>query len=183
MLTDTDEESPQLRLRRYWPHEFTKRRKFDRQAENGPYLEWLSVVESFDDSDEDNHDSNHSSDVEDEASEWISDQPTYDEEEDEPSNQSSVRRFMKGLAGEENTLSYPDQIEVVASFCEQARNKSVETNTMGRGTKSVAILDDRTTSATNRSDTFPVKQRHQCQPYLGPLTAQQLREELSKKVV
>jgi hypothetical protein len=179
MLTDTHEESPERPLRRYWPHEFTKRRKFDRQAENTPYLEWLSgFFESFDDSDGDNDDSDHSSKIEDEASEWISNHPTYDEEEDEASNVSNVRRFMFGLDGEEDP-----QFEVVASFCERACNKRVATDTVGRDTKSVALLDDRTTSATNRSGTFPVKQGDQRWPYLGPLTAQQLREKLSKKVV
>jgi hypothetical protein len=138
----------------------------------------------LDDNDEDDDDdeSDHSSDDEDEASEWISDQPTYGEKEDEASNQSNVRRFMKGL-GEKDTLSYPDQIEVVVSFCEQACNKVVETDNVGRDTKSVALLDDRTRGATNRSDTFPVKQGQQSRQYMGPLTAQQLREELSKKVI
>jgi hypothetical protein len=182
MLTGTHEESPERPLRRYWPHEFTKRRRFNSQAENRPYLEWLSV-ESFDDSEEENDDSDHSIDVEDDASEWISDQPTYDEEEDGANNQSNVRRFMKGVAGEEDTLSYPDQVEVVASFCEQDCNKGVKTNTVGRDTKSVVLLHDRTTSAASKSGTFHVKQGHRCLPYLGPLTAQQLREELSKKVV
>jgi len=159
-LTDTHEA-----LRRYWPQEFTKRRKFDLQAENRPYLEWLSeLFESFDDCDEDNDDSDHSSEV---------------EEEDEASNQSIVRRFMIGM--DEDNLSYPDQLEVVASFCEQACNKGVRPNKVRRGT--VALLDDSTTSAVSKSDTFPMKQGHRCRPYPGPMTAQQLREELSNEVI
>jgi hypothetical protein len=184
MLTDTHEDPPQWSLRRYWPQEFTKCRKFNRQAENTPYLKWLSdVSESFDDHDEDNDDSDQSNDIDDEASKWISDQPTFVEEEGEASSQSIVSRFMKGTVRGEATIQYPDQIEVVTSFCEQACNKGVETNKVRRDTNSVALLDDSTTSAARKNDTFSMEQGHRCRPYPVLLTAQQLREELSKEVI
>jgi TPP-dependent indolepyruvate ferredoxin oxidoreductase alpha subunit len=74
---------------------------------------------------------------------------------------------MKGAIGDEDALQYLDQVEQVAGFCEQAN--FIESQ------EPAALLDD------NYGNTILKKQRHY-RPCQGPLTAQRLREELSKEV-
>ena len=174
MPTYTQEEFPRQLLPCYWPQEFTKRRQFDRQAENQPYLEFLKT--SFDDCDEDG-DFDYSSDGEDGPSESIIEDSSDDKEVEACSQHTNVRLFMKGITGNGDNMQYRDQVEQVASFCEQAKFREVDTETTAKDRKGVALLDDR-----NNSGTIPNKQEH-CRPYLGPLTSQQLREALSRKVV
>lgn len=171
MRTDTREEFPHRPLRRSWPQEFITRRKFNRQAENQPYIEFLQTP--FCDSDED----------EDDGDDDVGDDDCSGEDEDEVGGHGdksenineNVRRFMRGMTGDEDTLQYRDQVEQVASFCEQ-ESLEVETRTTGRNRKVVALLDDR-----NDRGTIVMKQGD-CRPYLGPLTSQELGKELSKPV-
>jgi hypothetical protein len=180
MLTETHDEFPPQSLRCYWPQEFFgKRRRFHRQAENQPYIEWLQA--SFDDGDEDDEDDEDDyvdDSSEDEDQDEVDGQRDKSEHKDENRNDGKdteaseghgkVRLFMKGMTGDEDTLQYRDQVEQVAGFCEQASFGELE--------RHVALLDDR-----NDGDTILQKQGH-CRPYQGRLTSQQLCEELRKKV-
>jgi hypothetical protein len=84
-------------------------------------------------------------------------------------SRSAIRKFMEGFVGDEEALSYPDQVEKVVSFCEQG--SSIEPK------KYVAMLND-----TNDGGTGPKKKPY-CRPYKGPLTAQMFRHELEKEVL
>jgi hypothetical protein len=75
---------------------------------------------------------------------------------------SAVRTFMKGMVGDEDRLQYRDQVELVATFCEQP--------TFRESGKCVALLDDRNDGGI----VFEEKQ--------GPLDSVQLRGKLSTKV-
>jgi hypothetical protein len=75
---------------------------------------------------------------------------------------------MKGMIGDEDTLQDADQVERVAGFCEQPSTRESE--------KHVVLLDYRSNSGTIKE-----KPGHS-RLYQGPLTSQQLREELSKQV-
>jgi len=165
----------------YWPLEFTKRRRFDRQAENQPYIEWLQT--HYDDGDEEEEEdvdgSNENEDEVDGHRDKIEnkDENRNDNKDPEACNgNSNVRIFMRGMDGDEDALQYFDQVKQVAGFCKQASFWNLETGTTSKNRKSVALLDDR-----NDGGTILVKQGH-CRPYLGPLTPQQLDEELSRKV-
>lgn len=188
MLTEANlvNEFPPRSLVRSWPQLFTTRRQFDRQAENQPYLEWLT--NRFGDGYDDNEDSDQASDDEDETSEMSSkeedgvevcNQGTVGSKEEvtvrDPA--SPVRRFMEGMVGNEDLLPYRDQVEVVSTFCEQAGYKECETQSPSKDKKVVALLDER-----NNSGALPTT-RGNSRTYLGPLTAQQLKDALSKKVV
>jgi hypothetical protein len=94
--------------------------------------------------------------------------------------QSKVRLFMTGMTGDEDALDYRDQVEEVASICEQANLGELETKT-GQDRKHVALLDDRNIRGTilaNKGTSPPGDYR----PYLGPLNAERLGKELSRKV-
>jgi hypothetical protein len=183
MLTDTHEEFPPQSLRCYWPQEFfVKRRRFHRQAENQPYIEWLQA--SFDDGDEDDEDDEDDyvdDSSEDEDQDVVDGQRDKGEHKDENRNDGKdteaseaceghgkVRLFMKGMTGDEDKLQYRDQVEQVARFCEQTSFGELE--------RHVALLDDRNDGGTN------LKKEGYCRPYQGPLTSQRLAEELIKKV-
>ena len=60
ILTDTNEEFPHQPLPCYWHQEFRKRRRFNRQAENQPYIEWLQAI--FNDGDEDREEGSNDDD-------------------------------------------------------------------------------------------------------------------------
>jgi hypothetical protein len=167
MLSHTDEESPRQQLRCHWPQLFTERRNFSRQAENEPYIEWLKA--SFDNSERYSNESDYLSDGEDLSSESNYEEDEEDKERGDCSPETDVRLFMNGMVGD-SLMQYRDQVDLVAKFCEQAKFKRVKTD------KAVALLDER----SNSGDVFG--NRGRCRPYLGPLTAQQLKTELSKKV-
>ena len=84
-------------------------------------------------------------------------------------SRSTIRKFMEGFVGDEETLPYPDQVEKVVDFCEQGRSAESK--------KYVALLDD-----TNDGGTGPKKTPY-CRPYKGPLTLQKFRKELEKQVL
>jgi hypothetical protein len=159
-----------------WPEVFTKRRSFNRQVENQPYIEFLkSQLFNGEEDDIENE-------VEDEVEGHRDalgnqDEKLSDDKGIEACNRySDVRRFMEGT-GEDTDFQYRDQVEMVASFCEQAnlrelKRKSGQKALDGKG---VALLDDRI------GGIMADKKGH-CRPYLGPLTGQRLREELRKKV-
>jgi hypothetical protein len=153
MPTEYPHASPRQALRCHWPQEFTKRRNFSRQAENQPYIEWLQDVFDYGDAGE----------GEDEAESEGEDESDDEEEADGLGN---VRLFMKGMEGDEDALEYRDQVEHVSSFCEQA--------SLSESEQRVALLDDRNDGESSLDEHF--------RTYQGPLTPQQLREELSKKV-
>jgi hypothetical protein len=181
MQSETHEEFPRQFLPCYWPREFTKRRQFNRQAENQPYIEFLQA--QYDDGDDDEEDDAYgSSGDEDEVDGHRGktenkDENRNDDKDAEACNgRNNVRLFMTGMDGDEDALQYCDQVEQVAGFCKQASSRDLETGTTGKNRKSVALLDDR-----NDAGTILVKQGH-CRPYLGPLTSQQLGKELNRKV-
>jgi hypothetical protein len=94
---------------------------------------------------------------------------------------SKVRLFMTGFSGEEDDLHHRDQVEEVASICEQwTREKGVVTKT-GKHAKHVALLDDRN-SRGNFLTNKGISPSGDCRPYLGPLTSEHLAKELSRKV-
>ena len=146
-----------------WPHLFTSRRQLNhrsRKTENVPFIEYLvrplegaEVGDSDDDEDEG---------VEDD----VDAQSNYGEPEDDDSYSelSNVRRFM---IGDDISMSR-DQVDLVASFC--------ETSGVEPDQKPVAMLDERC-----RGSAISDK-RGLSRLYPGPLTCQQLRERLSKKV-
>jgi hypothetical protein len=189
MLTGKREEFPHQFLPCYWPLEFTKRRRFNRQAENQTYIEWLQT--KYNDGDDDGDEEEEEEEKEDvdgssENEDKVDGHRDKIENKDENRNDdrdpeacnghSNVEIFMIGMDGDENTLQYGDQVEQVAGFYKQASFTDLETRTTGKTRKSVALLDDRNDGGAN-----PVKQGH-CRPYLGPLTSQQLGKELSRKV-
>jgi hypothetical protein len=174
---------PHQDLRCSWPVKFTKRRKFVLRNENQPFIDYIKWLQaSFDNAGyEEEGDDNDCGDDGDELSD---DADVVDGHEGTGESQDEnqidgknvgacdelgiVRRFMKGIEGEEDLLQYPDQVEQVASFCEQA--------TFGGYQEHVALLDDRSDSIATLG-----KQR-QYRPNRGPLTVEQLRKELSKEV-
>lgn len=93
-----------------------------------------------------------------------------DDLNEETCNRRSIARvFMKGMTGDEESLPYRDQVDVVVGFAKQATSREIE--------KVVALLDDR-----NSAGTISVRRRRS-RPNWGPLTAKQLYEELSKQVI
>jgi len=157
---------PHQSLRCCWPQEFFKRRLFDRQAENQPYIEWLQA--SFDDGEEDGDENNEDDDFVDSNEDEDEVDGQGDESKKRDENRNNVRIFMKGNIGDDDTLQYRDQVERVAEFCEQPSIKEPE--------KHVVLLDDRSNSGTIQ------EKRGHSRPYPGPLTSKQLWEVLSKEV-
>jgi hypothetical protein len=195
-----------------WPPLFAERRQFSREAENETYIEflqtpWFSGEEHEEDEEEEEEEDDDDDEEEDEEEEEEEDENDEEEVSSEQGNKvegdknnkrnkdqnpnddkgakacsgpSKVRLFMRGLSGEEDNLHYLDQVEEVASICEQANLEDTMTKT-GQDGKHVALLDDRNIRGTilvNKGPSPP----GDCRPYLGPLTAQRLGEELSRKV-
>ncbi|KAF4628639.1 hypothetical protein G7Y89_g9512 [Cudoniella acicularis] len=168
MSQKTLRDSPYQSLQYCWPEKFTKRRKFDRKTENQTYIQYLETQLYYGEEEEEEEEEDDDNSTEDEDEDDVEEHQDKSENQDakECNGRSVVRRFMKGVIGDEDTLQYHDQVEEVSGFCEHARVDS-ETGTVSQNAKHIALLDDR--SAGN------------CRPHLGPLTAQQLRNELSKK--
>lgn len=203
MPAETHDEPLYQPLRCQWPSIFTRRRQFDRQSENQPYIEFLQTLrfDAEEEEEEDDEELNSendegeyaSSDDDDDYSiETTENAVGWDREKIEIEGRvrsrnddttswkscSNVRLFMTGLMGDEDSLQYRDQVKEVVGFCEGA-GLEVESNGHGHyGTKRVALLDDRNRGGT----TVDVHSRSCRRPYLGPLTAQQLQQELCKKV-
>jgi hypothetical protein len=164
--------------------EFTKRRKFDRQAENQAYIDFLKA--DFDDGEEVEGEGDLPSDEEEEEEE-DNDSGGEDssfESEDEAENDdpeacnrySNVRLFMQGMArGRDKSVSL-DQFTRVAEFCKLA-SLNLKTKP-GQNMKHIALLDDR-----NMGRSVVDGNKGNCRPYPGPLTTERLRQELSRKVI
>ncbi|KAG4428670.1 hypothetical protein IFR05_015849 [Cadophora sp. M221] len=153
MSAKTPQGIPRQHWHCIWPQLFTARRKFNhlsRETENLPFIEYLArLLEKADeqageeDSDEDEiEDGDHV--------------PSDGEEDDESCDeQSNVRRFMIGMKGEDDNLASRDQVDLVASFCEE----SVEANEREKR-KPVALLDERTDPKNDLSIHVPEDEQH-----------------------
>ena len=194
-----------------WPQIFTKRRDFCRKSENQPYIEFLQISwfkgeecegeEEESDGSESGSESEGGEDNEDYAEEEDAssglgnrdegdtinrrntDQGLTDDSKAKASNEpSNVRLFMKGFSGgEEDDLYHRDQVEEVASICEQANVEDGMVAKTGKHRKRVALIDDRNIRSTILTD-GDISLSGDCRPYLGPLTAEGLGKELRKKV-
>lgn len=114
------------------------------------------------------------------------DQDPIDDGSARSSNGSgNVRLFMTAFLGEdgEDGDLHRDQVEEVASMCEQwTHEKGVVTLADEHG-NGVALLDDRNIPdniLTNKGDS-DISPSGECRSYLGPLTAELLGTELKRK--
>jgi hypothetical protein len=195
MPSDTREDFPHQILSCHWPQDFKSRRRFPRHIEDQPFIEYLQnssdgngddedKPDGSDESEGDESEEDDSEEDQDEEGEGEEDTQYGDEGKEKEENQchqtgdenaeawnsrSTIRKFMEGFIGDEETLPYPDQVEKVVDFCEQG--SSTESK------KYVALLDD-----TNDGGTGPKKTPY-CRPYKGPLTSQKFRDELEKQVL
>ena len=194
-------ESPHRLLRCYWPQLFTKRRplnRYSRQAENQPYIDYVQTkkfdgeedegdISGEDEEEEEEDDDDVLSEDEDEIKGNRGKRENKDENRNDDKDaavcnrQSIVRLFMVGMTGDEETLQYPDQVEQVVSFYEQGNFGESETKT-GQGRKVVALLDDRNICGTLHVNQELFQCTGHCRPHLGPLTSEELCEELERKV-
>jgi hypothetical protein len=185
MLTANFELRRHQVMRSRWNEMFARRRNLKPEVENQIYVEFIQTQYGCDDTNEEDEDDvdededdDEDKDYEDEdeeievAIEQIADKKETEEVEDSdggeqkaPKTLSKVRLFMKGMGDEESKLKFNDQVELVASFCEQSL--------MSQTKKRVALLDDR-----NCQD-----RKISARTYLGPLTSQELEEQLSRKVI
>jgi hypothetical protein len=227
MPSDTREDFPHQILSCHWPQEFKSRRRFPRQIENEPFIEYcqrrrfprqienkpfiehlqnssdgnkddesIESSDTYEDVSDENDESEGDESEGDASEEDDSEEDEEEEDEGEEENQygdekkekeenqshqtgdknaeawnsrSTIRKFMGGFIGDEETLPYPDHVERVVDFCEQG--SSTESK------KHVALIND-----TNDGGTGP-KKRPYCRPYKGPLTSQKFRDELEKQVL
>jgi hypothetical protein len=179
MPTDTRDEGRRTWYRS-WPEEFTERRKFKPEAENKPYIEFLQGHYKSENEgayggsgEEDEEGEEEEEEDQDGGGENIN-QNGIGADPDKSKNgydaiegYSNVRLFMKGSDDYDRMLQYPDQVEQVVVFCD--RNVSDLS-------KRTVLLDDRNNPGCLSKT--PGERR----PYLGALTAQEARAELSKKV-
>ena len=133
------------------------------ESEGQAYIDWLGAYVEY------NEEAKEANEGEDKQASKIAVNISEDGHDDEPSSRSIARIFMKGMLGDEETLPYRDQVDVVADFAEQ-QPTSTEFE------KAVALLDDR-----NSVGTHPLRCRSG-RPNWGPYTPKELREELSKQV-
>lgn len=179
MATESNDQIRGRPLRCSWPEKFTTRRKFDRVTESRPYLEYLRMEAFL--GEENEGDNDKLSDDDDETSNELDKKENQSEiqkdENDAKSHNlySNVRLFMRGHEGDEDLLDH-DQVDAVASFCDQENPEGSE-STSDQARKHVALLDDRNMHGTIGGD-----KKGYCKPYLKPQTALQLRENLSHKV-
>jgi hypothetical protein len=187
-------ETPRQFLHRSWPLKFFEKREyFSREAENVPYVDWLRDTFSERASDwgedtEDDGDGEEKGYEEDRAG-WLREgfffqghgndeyhenifQNLADAKDSEPPSRRSIARtFMEGMAGDHEALSYRNQVDVVAGFCEQEYHAG-----SGEDEKAVALLDD-----MNHKSGGLITQNHR-RVRRRPLSAMQLRRELGKPV-
>jgi hypothetical protein len=192
-----------------WPQLFAQRRKFSLEAENQPYIAFLQTLrfegEEYEEEGEEEEGvshqavdgNNHNGDDAKEEKPADGQGSGIDDDRSNGGNKnqdlkdnskvrcsdgsSKVRLFMRGLSGEEVDL-HRDQLDEIASTCEQAGLGEDETVNIGKDRKHVALLDDRNirrTAVTNKG----ISPSGEFRPYLGPLTAESLGKELSKKVL
>lgn len=167
-----------LSLRCCWPQKFTKRRQFNRQAENQPFIEYL-LTQTFDGEEDDDDVSSkledeldgHRKKLENKDEHWINDKGA------ESCNEcSNVRLFMTGMTGDEGGPKYRDQVDQVVSFCERASSTKSETE-RGEDRKCLLLLDDRNIGDNTR------EKKDRGRLYHGAMTPQELLVELSKQVL
>jgi hypothetical protein len=177
------EDFPRQSLRNCWPEEFKTRRRFNREQENEPYVkyvqDWIedSEDEEAEDDDEDGNDpceDESEVDKQTNASEKEVERPGNKRKLEACNGYGNVRLFMKGTEGDEERLQYPDQIEQVTGFCEQALKD--DASGTSRDKKAMAIVID-----DNGNGTVDAKQGS-CKLYRGPLNSEELSEHLSNKV-
>jgi len=187
-------ETPRQFLHRSWPLKFFEKREyFSREAENVPYVDWLRewFSERASDWGEDTEDDGDGEEkgYEEHRAGWFREgfffqghgndeyyenifQNLADAEDSEPPSRRSIARtFMEGMAGDHEVLSYRNQVDVVAGFCEQEYHAG-----SGEDEKAVALLDD-----MNHKSGSLITQNHR-RVRRRPLTAMQLRRELGKPV-
>lgn len=177
------EDFPHQSLHNCWPGEFKTRRKFNRKLLDEPYLEWVqNQIEDSEDEEAEDDDEDGDDPCEDESE---IDKQTYASEKgverssvkrklEACNGYGNVRLFMEGTEGDEERLQYPDQIEQVTGFCEQALRD--DTRGKSRDRKAIAIVID-----DNGNSTVDGKQGG-CKLYRGPLNSEELSENLSNKV-
>src|SRR5437016_5796634 len=124
MSTEIHEDVPHQSLRCCWPEQFTKRRVFDRETENQPYIKYLGTPLFYGQKDEveDEEDEEDDSEVDDSSNEHEDeveghrdtlgnqDEKLNDGKDTEACNRdSNARRFMEGT-GNEDSLEDHDQV-------------------------------------------------------------------------
>lgn len=150
---------------RSWPALFTQRREFDGKAENSTYIEFVRF-QSSDGKEAENEDEEFGENVD--QDEHENDEAVEQDGYNESEEQNPVKVFMEGCFGEQRKLKYHDQVDQVLGFCDC---------NVGNAQKHVALLDDRC-QGNCRSEP-----QGYSRPYLGPLTAPLLQEELEKTVI
>jgi hypothetical protein len=190
MPIKTHEEAP------HWPELFTNPRNFNRQEENQLCLEYIYDFQhpNFDaeeGEDDDEASSEEDSDISGESeddvkssgqgdlSEMVAKQGNDSKDSESCDRLSDIRLFMIGY---DETLLYSDQVEQVATFCEQ-RSIDDSGEKTGQVRKVVALLDDSNMCGTLHANKGSFQCTGQCRPHPGPLTAQELCEQLQRKVV
>jgi hypothetical protein len=165
MPTDIRDKGPGT-WHRAWPQQFTERQKFTPETENKSYIEFLQAQDVDEVGEEGKGDEIGSGE---DINRDGSRADTYigQNGHDTIKGYSTVRLFMRGTLDENHMRQYSDQVEQVVGFCDQ---------NVADPRKRAALLDDR----TNGGYSFGFQGYRR--PYLGPLTAQQLWVELSKKV-
>ena len=175
-------EVPRQTWQRFWPHEFTQQRQYNRPEENKSYLEWINNwvydsdrsgfenggEESEDEDEDEEEDGDRDGVIDDEQQKiGVNENATNQEQKVDKSDgcNGKVRTFMAG-AGWDDLYMQHDQVELVAGFCEHAPSEDAAP---------VALIDDRNSVSNARVDCS--------RPYLGPLTPEQLRDELGKQVI
>jgi len=202
MPSDTRENFPHHFLSCHWPQEFKSRRRFFRQLENEPFVEYLQkhpernrddgAIESSD-TYEDNSDENDESE-EDESEDDDSEEDEDEEDDGEEENQygdeeKEMEEYQSHQTGDKNAEAWNSRSTIrkfMEGLDEEALTypdqvaKVVDFCEQGSSTESkkyVALLND-----TNDGGTGP-KKRPYCRPYKGPLTSQRFRDELEKAVI
>lgn len=155
---------------RVWPTKFSGQRACNYEVENELYLQYVdsvhpSVLESVDEESDSDSDSDGVED--DELGNGQAEHSIQDEKIGGINNcENIVRKFMSGPNSLHQVPEY-GQIECVTEFCNLSS---------GEIDRTVALLDDRNNDPSVK--TIKGKSR----PYLGPLTADKLHDELSKQV-
>jgi len=117
-----------------------------------------------------------SGDSQDNAPEAMYRDPSNSGELERYGRESIPRVFMKGITGEEQSLPYRDQVDVVVGFCEKALANTVGTKGSGPEKSRIILLDDTTHSCGI------AKTDEQRRTFRGQLTPNQLREKLGRPV-
>ncbi|KAG0645349.1 hypothetical protein D0Z07_9001 [Hyphodiscus hymeniophilus] len=180
MQTAASEQGPR------WLQLFTKRRSFPRQTENQPYIEYLEY--QYDDGDEDEEDEDEAGEEdedEDDTSKEHEQEKQENAEQDSNENRnnekgsgaskqhSHVRRFMKGMTGDDDVLLDHEQVDEVAGYCERAGTRPSESKSSED--RKLVLVDDRHIGGAIAD------KKGLYRPHLGPLTSRRFMEVMSTK--